>query len=146
MKCLHFTMKGMDRGWKNSTSADMNSDPKRILLVDDDPEVLESIEIALKGRGYDVLLARDGAEGLVRAERDAPDLIILDIVMPRRSGFAVLDRIRSKRGRSPRIILLTANTEARHREFAVSHGADAYLNKPFEVPDLLDEVELQLAR
>ena len=136
---------GIEGGLENTTCADMNDGPKRILLVDDDPDVLESIELALKGRGYDVLLAHDGAEGLVRAERDAPDLIILDVVMPRRSGFAVLDRIRRKRGRSPRIILLTANTEPRHREFAVSHGADAFLHKPFEVLDLLDEVEMQLA-
>ena len=124
----------------------MNDDPKRILLVDDDPDVLSSIELALKGKGYDVLLAHDGAEGLARAERDSPDLIILDVVMPRRSGFAVLDRLRQKRNRSPRIILLTANSEPRHREFAESHGADAFLNKPFDVPELLDEVEVQLAR
>lgn len=124
----------------------MSDVPKRILLVDDDPDVLASIEMALKSRGYDVLLAHDGAEGLMRAERDAPDLIILDVVMPRRSGFAVLDRLRCNRSRSPRIILLTGNTEQRHRDFAVSHGADAFLHKPFAVPDLLDEVELQLAR
>jgi DNA-binding response OmpR family regulator len=124
----------------------MNDARKRILLVDDDPDVLACIELALKNRGYEVLLAHDGAEGLARAERDAPDLIILDVVMPRRSGFAVLDRLRGNTERNPRIILLTANTEQRHREFAKSHGADAFLNKPLEVTELLDEVEALLAQ
>ncbi len=123
----------------------MKNGRKRILLVDDDPEVLQTIELALKGQGYEVLLAHDGAEGLARAERDAPDLIILDVIMPRRSGFAVLDRIRSNREHSPRIILLTANTEPRHRRFAESRGADAFLTKPFEVPQLLQEVDSLLA-
>ena len=123
----------------------MKSTRKRILLVDDDPDVLESIELALTDRGYEVLLAHDGAEGLARAERDAPDLIILDVVMPRRSGFAVLDRIHGKRQHAPRIILLTATPDQKHREYAESRGADAFMMKPFEVPALLDKVETLLA-
>ncbi|GAB4161359.1 MAG: response regulator transcription factor [Planctomycetaceae bacterium] len=122
----------------------MGDDQKRILLVDDDPDVLTCIEIALKGKGYEVILARDGAEGLARAERDAPDLIILDLVMPQRSGFAVLSRLRCNVARSPRIILLTANNEPRFREFAESNGADVFLSKPFEVSALIDEVEALL--
>ncbi len=66
---------------------------KRVLLVDDDPELVESVRIALMSRGYEVLVACDGAEALARVERDRPDLMVLDLVMPRRSGLTVLDRM-----------------------------------------------------
>ena len=68
----------------------------RVLLVDDDESILEVIEAAFRRSGHEVLVARDGSEALVRAERDAPDLVVLDLVMPRRSGFAVLDRLRQR--------------------------------------------------
>jgi len=76
----------------------------RVLLVDDDESILEVISTAFEHRGYGVLEARDGSEALVRAERDAPDLVVLDLVMPRRSGFAVLDRLRQRHAtpRTPR--------------------------------------------
>ena len=117
-------------------------DPKkRILLVDDDEEIVETVKLALQDHGYDVLVARDGSEGLMRAERDAPDLIILDMIMPKRSGFSVLDHIRKRHASSPRIIMLTGNEEQRYRDFAASRGVDAFLAKPFEMPQLLEEVE-----
>lgn len=122
----------------------MNDLKKRVLLVEDDEEILQTVQIALEKQGYDVLVARDGTEGLVRAERDAPDLIILDLIMPRRSGFTVLDRLHRSPFRAPRIIMLTANAEARYRRFAESHGADAFLPKPFEMSHLLREVETLL--
>jgi DNA-binding response OmpR family regulator len=119
----------------------MSDSSKRILVVDDDEEILETVQFALQDQGYEVLLAHDGQEGLMRAERDQPDLILLDIIMPKRSGFAVLERLRQSRIRSPRIIMLTANTDPRHREFAESRGADAFLNKPFDMDELLTTVE-----
>ena len=119
----------------------MSDSSKRILVVDDDEEILETVRFALQDQGYEVLLAHDGQEGLMRAERDQPDLILLDIIMPKRSGFAVLERLRQSRIRSPRIIMLTANTDPRHLEFAESRGADAFLNKPFDMDELLATVE-----
>ena len=119
----------------------MSDSSKRILVVDDDEEILETVRFALQDQGYEVLLAHDGQEGLMRAERDQPDLILLDIIMPKRSGFAVLERLRQSRLRSPRIIMLTANTDPRHLEFAESRGADAFLNKPFDMDELLATVE-----
>jgi len=116
----------------------------RVLLVDDDESILEVVEIAFQQRGFDVLLARDGAEALVRAERDAPDLIVLDIVMPRRSGLAVLERLRRRHAEFPRIIVVTANTEPRHEQFANQLGADRFLQKPFEVETLVAEAEALL--
>ena len=122
----------------------MSDSKKRVLVVDDDEEIVESVQLALQERGYEVLIAHDGAEGLVRAERDEPDLILLDIVLPKRSGFTVLDHIRRGHVHPPRIIMLTANDEQRHRDFAASCGADAYIAKPFDMGELLSEVDLLL--
>ena len=110
----------------------------RVLLVDDDESILEVISAAFSLKGYTVLEARDGSEALIRAERDAPDLVVLDLVMPRRSGFAVLDRLRQRHATSPVIIVVTANTDPRHEQFAHDHGADGFFRKPFDVEQLLE--------
>ncbi len=114
---------------------------KRVLLVDDDPELLESVRIALMLRGYEVLTACDGAEALARAERDRPDLMVLDLVMPRRSGLTVLDRIRCTALRSTPIIMMTATDEERHRDAAKLRGVSVFLSKPFAIEQLLTEVD-----
>ena len=112
----------------------------RILLVDDDPQVIESVQAALQAFGYEVLVARDGSEGLMRAERDAPDLVILDMMMPRRSGLNVLERMRSGGQKGPQVIMVSANADEKHRDFAKAHGVVAFLRKPFEIPQLLEVV------
>jgi DNA-binding response OmpR family regulator len=114
---------------------------KRVLLVDDDPELLESVRIALMMRGYEVLTACDGAEALARVERDRPDLMVLDLVMPRRSGLTVLDRMRCTAMRSTPIIMMTANDEERHRDAAKLRGVSVFLSKPFAIEQLLTEVD-----
>lgn len=114
--------------------------PPRILLVDDDPQVVESVQAALEASGYQVIVARDGSEGLMKAERDAPDLLILDMMMPRRSGLAVLERLRSIGQSGPQVIMVSANAEERHRDFAAEHGVAAFLKKPFEISELLEIV------
>lgn len=110
----------------------------RVLLVDDDEMILEVISAAFSHQGYTVLEAHDGSEALVRAERDAPDLVVLDLVMPRRSGFAVLDRLRQRHATRPVIIVVTANTDPRHEQFAHDHGANAFFRKPFDIEALLE--------
>src|SRR5476651_603694 len=70
---------------------------KRILLVDDDREIIESMRMALEAAGYDIVVARDGNQGLALAEREDPDLVILDMMMPKRSGFLVLEKMRRTR-------------------------------------------------
>ena len=117
----------------------------RVLLVDDDESILEVISAAFSLKGYTVLEARDGSEALIRAERDAPDLVVLDLVMPRRSGFAVLDRLRQRHATSPVIIVVTANTDPRHEQFAHDHGADGFFRKPFDVEELLETSAALLA-
>ena len=79
---------------------------KRILLVDDDPEIVESMKLALESRGYRILVAKDGNQGLAMAEREDPDLVILDMMMPRRSGFLVLERLRRTRRVPMRVIMI----------------------------------------
>jgi DNA-binding response OmpR family regulator len=113
----------------------------RILLVDDDAEIVEAVSLALSDHGYEVLVARDGAEALVRIERDAPDLIILDVIMPKRSGFMVLDHIRRSQVRLPHVIMVSANDEQRHRDFAAEKGANVFLRKPFDIDELLAAVD-----
>jgi DNA-binding response OmpR family regulator len=123
----------------------MSRQKKRILLVDDDAEIREPVRMALAARGYDVIEAADGFEALVRAERDAPDLIVLDLVMPKRNGFAVLNRLCGTRPKSPRIIMVTANDEPKVREFAQSRGIKAFVPKPFDIDHLIETIEAVLA-
>jgi DNA-binding response OmpR family regulator len=98
----------------------------------------------LEEHGYDVVTAQDGSEGLKRAECESPDLIVLDVMMPRRSGFGVLEHI-GGRGRSgPRILVVSASEGVRHEQIARDKGADLYLEKPFEMRELLAAVDALL--
>lgn len=114
---------------------------KRILLVDDDPEVVESLRYALGAKGYAISVARDGNQGLAMAERDAPDLVILDMMMPKRSGFLVLERLRRTMPKTMKIIMITANEGSRHKAYAEMLEVDDYIRKPFAMDRLLGSVE-----
>ena len=118
---------------------------KRILLVDDDREIVESMRIALEASGYEILIARDGNQGLVMVERDNPDLVILDMMMPKRSGFLVLEKVRRTRPVPLRVIMITANEGSRHKAYAEMLGVDDYIRKPFAMDRLLDSVDRLLA-
>ncbi|HEY2249405.1 MAG TPA: response regulator transcription factor [Planctomycetaceae bacterium] len=112
----------------------------RVLVVDDDRQFLEATRTMLEEHGYDVVTAHDGSEGLMQAERESPDLIVLDLMMPRRSGFGVLDHLGHPGRPGPCIVVVTANEEQRHEEIARAKGADAFLKKPFEMHELLSAV------
>ena len=112
---------------------------KRILIVDDDPEVIDSVRYALQGAGYDVAVARDGNQGLAMAETQTPDLLILDMMMPKRSGFLVLEKIRQGETTIP-IIMITANEGSRHKAYAEMLGVNDYIRKPFAMDRLIDGV------
>jgi DNA-binding response OmpR family regulator len=114
---------------------------KRILLVDDDYEIVESMRIALESRGYSILVARDGNQGLSMAEKEDPDLVILDMMMPKRSGFLVLEKLRRSRPVPLRVIMITANEGSRHKAYAEMLGVDDYIRKPFAMDRLLDSVD-----
>src|SRR6188508_2805799 len=118
---------------------------KRVLLVDDDPEIIEAIRYALESRGYQIFIARDGNQGLAMAEREDPDLVILDMMMPKRSGFLVLEKLRRTRTVPVRVIMITANEDSRHKAYAEMLGVDDYIRKPFAMDKLIDAVERLLA-
>ena len=113
---------------------------KRILLVDDDAEIIESLRLALEAQDYQVLIARDGNQGLALIERENPDLIILDMMMPKRSGFLVLERLKRLGEKKHRIIMITANEGNRHKAYAEMLGVDDYIRKPFAMDRLIDSV------
>ena len=117
------------------------SEPKRVLLVDDDREIVEAIRIALEAKGYGILVARDGNQGLAMAEREDPDLVILDMMMPKRSGFLVLEKLRRTRRVPIRVIMITANEGTRHKAYAEMLGVDDYIRKPFTMDRLLGSVD-----
>ncbi len=114
---------------------------KRVLLVDDDAEIIESLRYALSSRGYEILIARDGNQGLAMAEREDPDLVILDMMMPKRSGFLVLEKLRRSRPVPMRVIMITANEGSRHKAYAEMLGVDDYIRKPFAMDRLMDSVD-----
>jgi DNA-binding response OmpR family regulator len=113
---------------------------KRILLVDDDREIVEAIKVALETQGYEILVARDGNQGLAMAEREDPDLVILDMMMPKRSGFLVLEKLRRTRPVPVRVIMITANEGSRHKAYAEMLGVDDYIRKPFPMDRLINSV------
>jgi DNA-binding response OmpR family regulator len=118
---------------------------KRILLVDDDSEIVESMRTVLETRGYEILVARDGNQGLVMAESEEPDLVVLDMMMPKRSGFLVLEKLRRSRPDPMRVIMITANEGSRHKAYAEMLGVDDYIRKPFAMDRLLESVDRLLS-
>lgn len=110
-------------------------------MVDDDAEIIESLRLALEAHGYEVLIARDGNQGLALIEREAPDLVILDMMMPKRSGFLVLERLKRMGDKKQRIIMITANEGARHKSYAEMLGVDDYVRKPFPMDQLIQSVQ-----
>jgi DNA-binding response OmpR family regulator len=122
------------------------TEAKRILLVDDDREIIESMRFALENKGYEILVARDGNQGLAMAERENPDLVILDMMMPKRSGFLVLEKIRRTRPVPLRVIMITANEGSRHKAYADMLGVDDYIRKPFAMNKLIESVDRLLSQ
>lgn len=119
---------------------------KSILIVDDDPDIVAAIQTAFAETGADLATARDGQAAMnLAAERD-PDLIILDIMMPKKGGLMVLEKLKKVRGGRPHIIMITGNTGNRHQSYAEAMGADAYLRKPVAMEILLDTAQKVLAK
>jgi len=130
-----------DRREEPKAAGAASGSKKRILLVDDDAEIVESIRAVLETRGYEILVARDGNQGLALAEREDPDLVILDMMMPKRSGFLVLEKLRRTRMVPIRVIMITANEGSRHKAYAEMLGVDDYIRKPFAMDRLMESVD-----
>ena len=120
----------------------MSAPPVRVLVVDDEPQILRALRAALKGHGYDVQTAADGEEALDLLALHPPDVVILDLVMPGKSGFDVVQEVRTW-SRVP-IIVLSARGEERDKVIALDLGADDYLTKPFSMNELLARIRVAL--
>ncbi len=120
---------------------------KSILVVDDDPDIVAAMRAVLDEAGADVSAAVDGEQAVDMAEEIDPDVVILDAMLPKRSGFLVLERLKrkSKKGQKPFIIMITGNEGKRHQKWAESLGVDGYFNKPFRMDRLVSSVEKLLA-
>ena len=113
-----------------------------ILIADDEPNILISLEFLLKRAGYQVSLARDGQEALDAILRDRPALVLLDVMMPRKTGLEVLQAVRADEAcNGVRILMLTAKGRDTDMAKGLALGADAYMTKPFATKDLVQKVK-----
>jgi DNA-binding response OmpR family regulator len=113
---------------------------KKILVVDDDPDIVASIEATLEGSEAETRVARDGTSAVTMCEELGPDLVILDMMLPGRSGFLVLEKIKPRGSAEPKVIMITGNPGSRHKQYAETLGVDAYLNKPFRMDKLTETI------
>jgi DNA-binding response OmpR family regulator len=122
-------------------------DQKKILVVDDERDIVKALMIRLQSNGYDVIAAFDGAQGLLMANKEIPDLVILDIRMPAGDGFSVVEKLRqSDRTHRIPVIFLTGSPETNAEERAMGLGARFYIKKPYDPEELLDAVKRALER
>lgn len=114
---------------------------KRILIADDEPNIVAALEYLLQQHGYEVSIARNGDEALKMIEREQPDLLLLDVMMPLRSGYDVCQSVRAREEwRHIRIVMLSAKGREVEVNKGVSLGADAYITKPFSTGELVARI------
>jgi DNA-binding response OmpR family regulator len=116
---------------------------KTILIVDDDLELSDGLRVVLERLGYRIIQARDGQQGKQMVYNHRPDLMILDMMMPRMGGYPVLEHFRGKAD-APPVIMITANEGSRHKAYAEYLGVVDYIRKPFAMERLLEAVEKAL--
>src|SRR5262245_39651833 len=123
------------------------TDQASILIVDDEPNILLSLQFLMKKAGYDVRTAKDGEQALAEIARVQPDLVLLDVMMPKLDGFTVCQRIRAEPDwQGVRVIMLTARGRDVERDKGLALGADDYITKPFSTKDAIDRVAAVLAK
>ena len=122
-------------------------DGKKVLLVDDDNDILTSMQAAFEPTGAQVETANNGNKAVELAEKNQPDLVVLDMMLPGRSGFLVLEKIKAKKPRNakPFVIMITGNQGARHKMYAESLGVSEYFTKPVKLDKLIATAEKLLA-
>ena len=115
---------------------------KKILIVDDEPNIVMSLEYAFKKKDFDVFIARDGTEALEIAEKETPDLILLDIMMPEMDGYETLKRVRNnKELQHTKVVFLSAKGKEEDIEKGLKMGADSYMTKPFSIKKIISDIE-----
>jgi DNA-binding response OmpR family regulator len=116
-------------------------EPWKILIADDEPNIVTSLEFLMRECDYEVRIARDGEEALQLAEHFVPDVVLLDVMMPLKSGFEVCRRLRDNPAtQGVKILMLTAHGRDAEIDKGLSLGADAYVTKPFSTKELLAKV------
>ena len=118
----------------------------RILIADDEPNILISLEYLMKREGYDVCIARDGVEALETLRRERPTLVLLDVMMPKKTGFEVCQEVRADDElKDTLVLMLTAKGRDTDVAKGLALGADAYITKPFSTKELVQKVRDLLA-
>jgi DNA-binding response OmpR family regulator len=118
---------------------------KKILIVDDEPNIVISLEFLMKKEGFDVAIAVDGEEALAKVASFSPDLILLDVMMPKKSGFEVCEALRADPSTTGlQIVMLTAKGRDTEVAKGLAIGADAYVTKPFSTKELVSMVKAML--
>ena len=119
---------------------------KKILIVDDEPNIVISLEFLMKKEGFEVAVANDGDEALAKVASFNPDLLLLDVMMPKKSGFEVCEALRAdSECTGLKIVMLTAKGRDTEMAKGLAIGADAYVTKPFSTKELVDKVREMLA-
>ena len=114
---------------------------KKILIADDEQNIVISVEFLMKREGFDVIVAGDGEEALAKIRADRPDLVLLDVMMPKKTGFDVCQEVRADASfAGMRILMLTAKGRDTEVAKGLALGADAYMTKPFSTKDLVGKV------
>lgn len=136
-------MQGLPNMIRRPDSADPNA-PSRyhnglVLIVDDDAGIQELLKLALENEGYQVMRARDGLEALDRLREAMPQVVVLDLMMPRLDGYGFMDELK-RRGLREQVSVLVVTAASRGRQHLEALGAEAYLDKPFSLPEFLEEV------
>ncbi len=115
---------------------------KKILIADDEPNIVISLEFLMKREGFQVSVAGDGEEAIAKIRSESPDLVLLDVMMPKKSGFDVCQEVKGDPALSAtRILMLTAKGRDTEMAKGLALGADAYMTKPFSTKDLVDQVK-----
>ena len=114
---------------------------KKVLIVDDEPNIVLSLEFLMKKAGFEVAVARDGEEALAQVAAFGPDLVLLDVMMPKKSGYEVCEILRADPARAGmKIVMLSAKGRDTEVAKGMALGADAYVTKPFSTKDLVAQV------
>jgi DNA-binding response OmpR family regulator len=119
--------------------------PKKILVVDDEPDLVETVRFSLELEGYQVLAAYNGEDGLNQARKDSPDLILLDLMLPKLDGYKVCRLLKfDERYKHIPILMLTAKAQEKDKILGKETGADDYMTKPFDIDQLMEKVKFYL--
>jgi DNA-binding response OmpR family regulator len=121
--------------------------PKKILVVDDEVDLVKTIQFSLEVEGYTVLVSNDGEDALSQARKESPDLILLDIMLPKLDGYKVCRLLKfDERYKHIPILMMTAKTQEKDKVLGIETGADEYITKPFDMDELMEKIKAYLKK